>query len=71
MLGDELLLDELVLQVLVLVFLQELREDLPYYHMLHTLLATSNYCNSCDEPLQDALPLESDTVASMLHLHDL
>mgnify|MGYP001424395896 CR=1 FL=1 len=71
MLGDALLLDERVLQVLVLVVLQELREDLPYYHTLHTLLATSNCCNSCDEPLQDALPLESDTVASMLRLHDL
>ena len=71
MLGDALLLDERVLQVLVLVVLQELREDLPYYHTLHTLLATSNYCNSCDEPQQDALPLESDTVASMLRLHDL
>ena len=69
--GDELLLDELVLQVLVLVDLQEVREDLLYYHRPHTLLATSNYCNSCDEPLPDALPLESDTVASMLRLHDL
>ena len=69
--GDELLLDEPVLQELVLVVLQELREDLLYYHRPHTLLATSNYCNSCDEPLQDALPLESDTVASMLRLHDL
>lgn len=71
MLGDELLLDELALQVLVQVVPQELREDLLYYHTPHTLLATSNYCNSYDEPLQDALPLESDTVASMLRLHDL